>query len=357
MGFSIGDIQREFDGLGLIQEVVGAPSDVAAELTGIAAIETCQPSELVFVDKKEFLPALNGRRPGAVVTTAALKEAVLMAGVSVLILVKNVALAHALIKAKFAGRNYGHTGWSGVHSSAVVHPTSVVDASAVIEPRVVVGANTIIGKNTRLMAGVVVENDVIIGDRCIIHPNVVIGYGCRLGSDVEIESGTVVGSEGFGFAQDAKRNSYPIPQTGIVVLEDRVRLGANSCIDRATYRETRIKAGTKMDNLCHVAHNVQIGENCLLTAMLCVAGSTTIGDRVMTSGQTGIIDHVSVCSDAVLLHRAGVTKDVEKPGVYAGLPLQPVGEYMKNTAVMKNAVEMRKRIGELEAHFENQSKT
>lgn len=357
MSFSIADIQREFDGLGLIQEVVGAPKEVAAQLTGIAAIEICQPSELVFVDKKEFLAALNGRRAGAAVTTAALKDSVVEMGIPALVIVKNVALAHALIKAKFAGRNYELTGWSGIHPSAVVHPSATVDASAVIEPRVVVGANTVIGRNARLMAGVVVENDVKIGDRCIIHPNVVIGYGCQLGSDVEIEAGTVVGSEGFGFAQDAKRNSYPIPQTGIVVLEDRVRLGANSCIDRATYRETRIKAGTKMDNLCHVAHNVQIGENCLLTAMLCVAGSTTIGDRVMTSGQTGIIDHVSVCSDAVLLHRAGVTKDVEKPGVYAGLPLQPVGEYMKNTAVMKNAVELRKRIGDLETHIENRSQT
>ncbi len=354
MSFSIADIQKEFDGLGLIQEVVGAPE---TELTGISAIEICQPSELVFVDKKDFLIELKGRRAGAVVTSAALKSAAADLGVQVMIIVSNVALAHALLKQKFAGRDYTRTGWSGIHPSAVIHPTAVVDSSSVIEPRVVIGKNSVIGRNCRLMAGTVVEHDVIIGDRCILHSNVIVGYGCRLGSEVEIEAGTVIGSEGFGFAWDAKRNSHAIPQTGIVVLEDRVRLGANSCIDRATYRETRIKAGTKMDNLCHVAHNVQIGENCLLTAMLCVAGSTTIGDRVMTSGQTGIIDHVNVCADAVLLHRAGVTKDVETPGVYAGLPLQPIADYMKNAAAMKSAAEMRKRIGDLEACIGKQSKT
>jgi UDP-3-O-[3-hydroxymyristoyl] glucosamine N-acyltransferase len=129
-----------------------------------------------------------------------------------------------------------------------------------------------------------------------------------------------------------------------VVIEDRVRLGANCCIDRAAYKTTRIGAGTKLDNLCHVAHNVQIGEDCLLTSMLCVAGSSIIGNRVVTSGQTGILDHVKVCDDAVLVHRAGVTKDLDTPGVYAGLPLQPLADYLKNMAILKNLSELKKKL-------------
>ena len=135
------------------------------------------------------------------------------------------------------------------------------------------------------------------------------------------------------------------------MIGDRVRIGANNCIDRATYSETRIGAGTKTDNLCHIAHNVVVGEDCLLTAMLCVAGSTTIGNRVITSGNTGILDHVKICDDVVLLHRAGVTKDVEKPGAYAGVPLLPLGEYMKNSAVLKNANDLRKRVSAIEKNL------
>ncbi|MCW8920902.1 MAG: UDP-3-O-(3-hydroxymyristoyl)glucosamine N-acyltransferase, partial [Sedimenticola sp.] len=120
------------------------------------------------------------------------------------------------------------------------------------------------------------------------------------------------------------------------------------CIDRATYAETRIGAGTKLDNLSHIAHNVQIGQDCLLTAGFIVAGSTTIGDRVIASGQTGVLDHLEICNDVVLLHRAGVTKSIDKPGAYAGLPVQPLPEYMKNTALMKRLSELRKQVQQLE---------
>ena len=132
------------------------------------------------------------------------------------------------------------------------------------------------------------------------------------------------------------------------MIGDRVRLGANNCIDRATYGETRIGAGTKFDNLCHVAHNVQIGEDCLLTAMFCVAGSSTVGNRVMASGQTGIIDHINICDDVVLVHRAGVVKDIDQPGVHAALPAQPIDVYLKNTAAARDGAALRRRVAEIE---------
>jgi UDP-3-O-[3-hydroxymyristoyl] glucosamine N-acyltransferase len=185
-----------------------------------------------------------------------------------------------------------------------------------------------------------------------VHPNAVIGYGCRLGNEVVVGAGSVIGAEGFGFAQDAKRRSHPIPQTGIVVIGDRVRIGANNTIDRATYAETRIGSGTKFDNLCHVAHNVEIGEDCLLTAMFCIAGSSRVGNRVIASGQTGIIDHVSVGDDVMLVHRAGVVKDIEQAGVYASLPTQPMDEYLRNTAAARKGAELRRRVADLEQRLE-----
>jgi UDP-3-O-[3-hydroxymyristoyl] glucosamine N-acyltransferase len=182
----------------------------------------------------------------------------------------------------------------------------------------------------------------------VVHPNAVIGYGCIVGNEAVVGAGSVIGSEGYGFAQDRLGRSHPIPQTGIVELGDRVRVGSCCCIDRATYHTTRIGAGTKLDNLCHIAHNVSIGEDCLLTAMLCVAGSTRIGDRVITSGQTGILDHVTICDDVALVHRAGVSKDITMPGAYAGAPVLPIREYMRNTAAARMLAELRQRVLDLE---------
>lgn len=352
--FSINDVVQTLTELGLWVETLCQVSNHSEKnlsdksLSSVSAVEKGGSGALVFVDKAEFVAKVAQNKPTLVVTSEKIRSSLAEVSGITVIVAKSVPLAHAFLKQKYGARDFAASGWDGIHSSAIIHPSVELASGVVVEPRVVVGANTKIGSGTRLMAGVVVENDVQIGSRVTIHPNVTIGFGTQIGNDVTIEAGTVIGSEGFGFAQDASRKSHAIPQTGIVVLEDRVRVGAGCCIDRAAYDETRIGAGTKIDNLCHIAHNVKIGEDCLLTAMLCVAGSTTIGNRVITSGQTGIIDHMNVVDDVVLLHRAGVTKDVEKPGAYAGLPLQALGDYMKNQAVLRNAVELRQRVSDLE---------
>ena len=345
---SVGKLLSDFKEIGIITEIIGSPE---VEITGLTSVEKCGPGDLTIADKSEYVSLVETRKPAVVVTSSKLKESFSKIKGVVTLIAPNVVLAHALLKEKYADRDFSKSGWSGIHPSSVIHETAIIDSTVTIEPKVVIGSRVRIGKNTRVLAGTVIENDVVIGDDTVIHSSVVIGYGCKIGNQVIIESGTVIGSEGYGFAQDEKRKSHRIPQTGIVVIEDRVRIGAGNCIDRATYAETRIGAGTKTDNLCHIAHNVKIGEDCLLTAMLCIAGSSTVGDRVITSGQTGILDHVNVCSDTVFLHRAGVSKDIEKPGAYAGAPLQPLAEYMRNMAVLKNAVDLRKRLMEIEKHL------
>ncbi len=314
----------------------------------IAPIEDCAPGDLVFVDKPKFAAIVKARGPSVVVTTEKLKALLNEIPGLTLLLAPNVSLAHALIKQRYAGRQFDAADWPQVHPSAIVHETAVLAPTAVVEPRAVIGRNVRIGERTRIMSGVVVEHDAQIGDDTVVQPNAVIGYNCVIGNEADIGAGVVIGSEGYGFAQDKQGKSHPIPQTGNVVLEDRVRLGANCCIDRAAYRTTRIGAGTKLHNLCHVAHNVQIGEDCLLTSMLCVAGSTTIGNRVMASGQTGILDHMKICDDVVLVHRAGVTADIDQPGAYAGLPVQPLKDYLRNTAVFRKLGEIRQRLLALE---------
>jgi UDP-3-O-[3-hydroxymyristoyl] glucosamine N-acyltransferase len=344
MKTSAAEILSAFAPQGLIKEMVGPDQPILR----IAAIEDCVPGDLVFVDKAEYAALAMQRRPAVAVTSFKLKG--LLAGCSelTLLLAPNVNLAQALIKQRYAGRQFDAAGWPRIHPSAVVHETAVVPATAVVEPRAVIGRNVRLGERTRIMAGAVVEHDAQVGSDSVVHPNAVIGYGCMVGNEAVIGAGAVVGSEGYGFAQDQHGKSHPIPQTGTVVLGDRVRVGANCCIDRAAYHTTRIGAGTKLDNLCHIAHNVQIGEDCLLTSMLCVAGSTTIGNRVMTSGQTGVSDHVKICDDVVLVHRAGVTADIDQPGAFAGLPVQPIKEYMRNTAALRMLAELRQRLLALE---------
>jgi UDP-3-O-[3-hydroxymyristoyl] glucosamine N-acyltransferase len=344
MNISAAEIFSAFAQQGIVKEMSGPDQPVHR----IAPIEDCGPGDLVFVDKPKYATLVARRQPAVVVTSFKLKALFADSDGLTLLLSPNVNLAQALIKQRYAGRQFEAADWPQIHPSAVIHETAVLEATATVEPRAVIGRNVRLGERTRIMAGAVVEHDAQVGSDTIVHPNAVIGYGCRVGSEAVIGAGAVIGSEGYGFAQDQQGKSHPIPQTGNVVLGDRVRVGANCCIDRAAYRTTRIGAGTKLDNLCHIAHNVEIGEDCLLTSMFCVAGSTTIGNRVMSSGQSGVSDHVTICDDVVLLHRAGVVADIDQPGAYAGLPVQPFKEYMRNTAVFRMLADLRRRLLDLE---------
>jgi len=344
MDVQASSIFEEFAPSGLLTAIEG--EDVS--LKDIAAVESCGPGDLVFVDSAEAVETIGSRRPSAVVTSPALQVALATIPSLTFLIANNVKLAHALIRQRFVDRDVLHTEWPQIHASAVIHATSEIGKGSRIGPHVVLGENARIGRETAIMAGTVVEQGATIGDRSVIHPNVTIGYDCEIGNEVIIQSGAVVGTEGYGFAQDEKGRSYRIPQLGRVVIEDRVSIGSGCCIDRATYAATRIGAGTKLDNLCHIAHNVEIGRDCLLTAGFVVAGSTRIGDRVMASGQCGVLDHLEICSDVVLLHRAGVIKSIDKPGIYAALPHQPFASYMRNTAVMKNLSDLHKKVRLLE---------
>ena len=348
-GVRLSEIKENFSGLHLIIAQLG----VDVGITGINTVASCEPGDLVFVSNRDYLELARQRNPAALVVPEHLAEdAAEEEGWGILV-TGNVKLAHALIKQKYGDRDFLDGQWGRVHSSAVIHRTAKIPDSCFIGPGVVIGENTRLGDNCRLLAGVVIENDVEIGNDCVFHPNCVIGYHCKIGNEVEIGAGTVVGSEGYGFAQDQNGRSYKIPQTGHVVIEDRVLLGACNTIDRATYGQTRIGAGTKTDNIIHIAHNVEIGQDCMLTAMFVVAGSSKIGDRCITSGQVEVSDHINIGNDVVLVHRAGVTRNIAEPGMYAGLPTQPLNQYMKNTAHFRKLDALNRKVVALEKAIKN----
>lgn len=321
----------------------------------IAPAEDCHPGDLVFVERQEFLTAVLDKKPSAIVVNEELAAQLPKDSSTSLLITKNVRLAQALIKQKYANRDLDNDTWGGIHPSAVIHESVQIPSNIEIGPHTVIGKNVKLAENCRILSRVTIESGVELGEGCLIHSGAIIAYNCQLGKNVEIGHGSVIGSEGFGYALDEKGQAYKIPQTGNVIIEDDVEIGANNCIDRGCYNSTRIGKGTKTDNLCHIAHSVQVGQNCMLTAMFCVGGSTEIGDRVLTSGQTACVDHVKVCSDTVFLHRAGITKNIEKPGMYAGLPLQPLAQYMKTSAHQKNLSEMSKKIKELEQQVQKLS--
>ena len=344
---SVADVERTLESYGLECAHRGGNPPIL----GIEAVENSGPGDLVFAASAAYVEVVGERAPAAVVTSRACADLFVATDDFAVLAVANVKLAHALIKQAFAGRDFRDGQWGRIHPSAVIHDDAEIADSTTVGPGVVIGQGARIGANCRILAGAVIENDASLGDGCIVHPNAVVGYGCLLGNDVEIGAGSVIGSEGFGFAQDSKGRSHKIPQTGNVVIGDRVRIGACNCIDRATYGETRIGAGTKTDNICHFAHNVEIGEDCLFTPMLAVAGSTKIGNRVVTSGQTEVSDHITICDDVWLVHRAGVTRDITEPGWYAGLPVQPFKQYMKNTAQFRKLDDLKRKLVALSRDF------
>ena len=316
-------------------------------IQGIAPLEQMEDHCLVFIEKPRYLSALRQAKPAAVVTNPAIAAELTGCDFAVLV-APNPRLAQALIRQRYGDRDLFHTEWPQVHPSAVVHPSADIGSDVVIGPLAVVGADVKLAGQNVVMAGSVIEQGARIGLRSVIYPHCVIGYDCEIGADVIIKSGAVIGSEGFGFAQDEARRNHRIPHTGKVVIEDRVVIGANCTIDRGTFNETRIRRGCVIDALCHLGHNVELGEDCILVAQTGIAGSSRFGKRVIASGQTGVLDHVTVPDDTVLVHRAGVINSIKQPGRYAATPTQPFRQYLKNIAVFQRLHEVWTRLKALE---------
>ncbi|MEJ5305033.1 MAG: UDP-3-O-(3-hydroxymyristoyl)glucosamine N-acyltransferase [Ignavibacteria bacterium] len=218
-----------------------------------------------------------------------------------------------------------------------------------------IGKNCKIGDNVTIYSNVSILNDVEIGNDTIIYPNVTIRERCKVGNRNIIHAGVVIGSDGFGYYKKPDKTYKKIPQIGIVVLEDDVEVGANTCIDRATIGETRIKKGTKIDNLVQIAHNVVIGENCAVSGQTGFAGSTKVGNNVIIAGQVGFADHIEVEDDVVVMAQSGVSHSLKKGKVYFGYPAMEVREAFKLNALIRNLPELseklfklNKRIDELE---------
>jgi UDP-3-O-[3-hydroxymyristoyl] glucosamine N-acyltransferase len=241
--------------------------------------------------------------------------------------------------------------------SALVDSSTRIPKEIFIDAHVAIGKNVTLGTRVRIHPNATIYDNVSIGDDSEIHSGVAIREGSVIGKRVIIHNNAVIGADGFGFAKDEQRRWLKIPQTGRVVIEDDVEIGANTTIDRASTGETRIKRGAKLDNLVQVGHSCIVGEDALLCAQVGIAGSSRVGDRVILTGQVGIGGHITVGDDAILYPQSGVPNDVAPGEILVGTPAFDVSSFWRAVAVFKKLGEVPKRIRALEKRLDESEKS
>ncbi len=235
----------------------------------------------------------------------------------------------------------------GISPQAVVEPGATHGENCYIGPLAFIGANARLGNNVRIYPQAYIGDNVTIGDNTTVFANVTIYSDCVVGANCIIHSGTVIGSDGFRFATGPDAGEK-IPQIGNVVIEDDVEIGANCAIDRATLGSTILRKGVKFDNLIHIAHNVEVGENTYYAAGGVVAGSTRIGKNCMFSGQVGIIGHLKIADGTIIAAQSGISKDTKAGEAYMGSPAFEVAKYRKSYVHFRNLDRMAERLDKLE---------
>lgn len=320
-------------------EVFSGPGDTVID--GPAALDTAGPGEISFFSHPRYAADLRATRASAVLVPRDFSGETS----AVCIRVDNPSGAFTRITRVFVREP--EVPPAGIHPSAVVHPDAKVAPDASVGAQAVVMEGAVIGPRSIIMAGSYVGARARIGDSCVLHPHAVVQHGCVLGDRVILHPGVVVGSDGFGYdTQDGRH--LKIPQSGIVVVENDVEIGANTTIDRARFGRTVIGEGTKVDNLVMIAHNVVIGKHCIICAQVGIAGSAQIGDYVILAGQAGIVGHIKIGNGSIVGAQTGVSNDIAAGARVVGSPPRPIGEWKRSIVRVDKLAELYERVKKLE---------
>jgi len=314
-------------------------------ISGVNTLDDARSGEISFVANPKYVSRLATTRAAAVVCGADVAPKSPVPA----IVVADPAMAFLKIAELFAPREPRPP--AGVHPTAFVHPKATVSKDATVGPCSVVEEGASVGARTILDAQVYVGRDATIGDDCRLHPQTTVRERCLLGNRVILQPGAVIGSDGFGYVT-VNGVHRKIPQSGIVVLEDDVEIGANSTIDRARLDKTIIKRGAKIDNLCQVAHNVVVGEGSLFAAQAGVAGSTRLGKYVILAGQVGVIGHLDVPDGTIVTAQSGLGHSPEKGELLSGSPARPHMQHERSLVAVHKLPELLKEIRQLRARIE-----
>ncbi|HTT21999.1 MAG TPA: UDP-3-O-(3-hydroxymyristoyl)glucosamine N-acyltransferase [Candidatus Sulfotelmatobacter sp.] len=321
--------------LGEIADAVDARlvGDNRTQIEGVSSLDSALPQDLVFVDDEKHLAAALKSRAGAIIagefaTSLNVEKPLLISGHPKLAFARAARMLNPEV-----GLNE-----TTVHATAVVRSSAQVGEGVTIEAGAIVDANAMIGERTRIGSGCAIGTGVKIGNHCTIYPNVTIYPGAVVGDRVIVHAGAVLGSDGFGYVRDHKTGHYEkFPQVGRLVIEDDVEIGANTTIDRGALDETRIRRGAKIDNLVHVGHNCDIGEDVVMAAQTGLSGSIVIEKGAVLGGQVGIGEHARIGEGVMLGGQGGVlpNKILRGKGVaFWGTPAQPLRQYLKQLATV-----------------------
>jgi UDP-3-O-[3-hydroxymyristoyl] glucosamine N-acyltransferase len=333
----------------LVQSLGGtlAQGRPETEITGVNGRESVTPTELLFAEDDAAAAAALKSPAAAVVLKPGLAAsyaanpaiAVIEADQPKLWFSRAAKILRSKIECKW------------IHETAVIGEGAMLGAEVTVGPCAVIGDHAQIGAGTRIEAGAVIGDGVRIGAQCRIYPRVVVYSGTTIGNRVMVHAGVVLGADGFGYVRDKATGAYTqFPQQGTLVIEDDVEIGANCTIDRGALGETRIRCGAKFDNLVHVAHNCDIGEDVVIVALTGISGSSTVGNGAVIAGQVGIGDHAHVGPGVILGGQAGVfsgatvTNDGLKPGtVHWGTPARPLREVLREQATLARMARKQKK--------------
>jgi len=331
-----------------IQEIAdflnGEPRGASeVEIYRVAAFESAAENEIAFLEKAE--PEKN-TNASCVVVPEDFESPLPCPSIRV----KNPKLAFARLAAALHPPKKRAP---EIHQSAIIAASAKIGKDVFIGAFACVGENSVVGDDSQIRAGAKIGDNVQIGANCTIHPNVFIEDNSIVGDRVILHAGVVVGADGFGYVRDGEQGYVKFPQIGTVIIEDEVEIGANTCIDRGALGETRIGAGTKIDNLVQIAHNVRIGRRVVIASQTGISGSVTIEDDCVIGGQVGFGDHIVVRKGAIIGSKAGILPGkIVRAGVWWGIPIQPLNEYKRQNAMVKGLPRLREEVKELKRQIE-----
>ena len=315
--------------------------DGELDVMRVAGIQDAQPGDVTFLANPKYEKALAATRATAVI----LKEEAPAAPCAML-RARDPYLAFARAVSLFAPVSRPAP---GIHALAAIAADAQIGTGVSVGPFVAIGEGARIGDRTVIYPNVTIGAGAIVGNDCLIHSNAVVRERCTLGDRVILQNGVVVGGDGYGFVRRGDGTHEKIPQVAVVVLEDDVELGANTTVDRPAVGETRIKAGTKIDNLVQIGHGVTVGRNVLMAAQVGIAGSTDVEDDVVFGGQVGVGGHLTIGRGAIAVGQSGVTNSLDAGAFVAGYPAIENREWRKASVLFRRLPEMKRRIEQLEA--------
>lgn len=345
MKFTVQEISNQVQGT--------IEGDTSVVITHPARIEDAQADSISFIAHPKYKQYAYSTKAGALLVNSDLKLEEPVA--SVLIRVADAYSAFSKVLGLF---DTGDEDLQGISEFAFIAPTAKVAEDAYVGPLAYIGPDVVVGTRAKIYPQVYLGRGVKVGPQSELHPGVHVYRGCVIGQGCYIHAGAVIGSDGFGFAPQPDGTYQKIPQTGNVVIEDNVEIGANTTIDRATIGSTHIGKGVKLDNLVQIAHNVQIGENTVVAAQVGISGSTKIGKFCQIGGQAGLVGHIEIADYTRINAQSGVSKSIKSPKqAVTGSPAHDYTATLRAQAIFRRLPELEQRIAALEAKLEAEEKS